>query len=908
MDERTRSIQTPTNPPPSGRQRMLERLADWVVKAPGLILVLAGVAAIGGALLAVSHLRLDADTNSLIGESRPFMKAYREYMEEFGDQEALYVVVDAGVPPRSGAARAAIDQLADLLAEDGTLPFVHARISGDEQWRLASWSMPLDRMQGLLMAEGAFAPLLEGRSPEALLQEADARLARLTREGLTLAETESARLGAEALFLLESIAAAPAGATDARSSFELAYPREPRYLVSDTGRMHFIEIMPKKDFGSMAVIAEPLRKIRKAITTVQADHPGIEIGLTGKPVLQADELATTERDMTVASIAALLVISSLFMLVFRGFKRPLFAVLAFVAAFGWTYGIATLAVGRLNLLSMVFMLVLVGAGLDYGVHVVARWIESRRTQQAGDAVRHVMRTAVVGNTTGAVTSAGVFLLALLTSFQGLRELGTIAGIGLLFCALTMTLVLPALLYRAERNQPPTGPSSTDAEPTTAGRQSAAGRGRGWSWLGLIAGSALCLIATAIAVDRLHFESNLLKLQAEGLDSVAWEHRLFEDDTSASWFAVSVVDSIEAIPPVVSAARAQSVIGSIRSVLDLVAMPTGERAGLRHRFGEATRPTASAGPKDDSALLSAGVLQSVLNRLDLIRTLGGSRLSPADRDRLGQLRQRLGAQYSVFNAPDAVSAVNLQTRIDSAVVNTANALTQIGIGARGTLREAIPIALRDRFTSAGGRYAILMQPEQNVWSYEPMQAFVEAIRRVDPDSTGVPITQYESIDDMLRAFLTMGLGAVVVVAVVLWLDFRSLVAMGCCLVALTGGICLTLGALALLGISINLANFFGIPILIGLGADSSIHMLHRWKQMQREGARRFGATLSAVTLTACTTGIGFGALILAQHKGLQSLGWVIALGSLACLLSSTILLVSLLHCLPHSLSRRVISHA
>ena len=131
-------------------------------------------------------------------------------------------------------------------------------------------------------------------------------------------------------------------------------------------------------------------------------------------------------------------------------------------------------------------------------------------------------------------------------------------------------------------------------------------------------------------------------------------------------------------------------------------------------------------------------------------------------------------------------------------------------------------------------------------------------------------------------------------------------MSCCLLALACGLCLTLGALALIGVSINLANFFGIPILIGLGADSSIHVLHRWKQMKRDGSHRFGTTLSAVALTACTTGIGFGALLLAQHKGLQSLGWVIAIGSFACLLSSTVLLIGLLNCLPSAAARWILN--
>ncbi|MAJ48028.1 MAG: hypothetical protein CBC35_12300 [Planctomycetes bacterium TMED75] len=908
MNDRMRSTGQPDAGPPSLRQRVLDRVAVLVTRGTGILLLIATLAAIAGAALAFTRLKLDADTNSLIGEDRPFMQAYRGFLEEFGDRESLWVVVDAGQPSAPGEARSAVDQLVQQLTAVGTLPFVHARISGSEQWRLAPWSMPVDQMIGLLEAQGAFPPLLERTAPSRLLHQASDRLARLTREGLVLDEAEATRLGAEAFFILEALTAAPAKLGDRPSSFEPGLPRAPEYLVSDTGRMFFVEIMPKKEFGSLAVIKEPLRRIREVISVVQEAHPEVEIGLTGKPVLQADELATTERDMTISSIIALTVIAGLFMLVFRGIKRPLLAVLAFTAAFGWTYGLATLVVGRLNLLSMVFMLVLVGAGLDYGVHVVARWIEARRDQRAEGAVTHVMRTAVVGNTTGALTSAGVFLLALITGFQGLRELGTIAGIGLLFCALTMTLVLPALLFWTERSQPPTDPSTPDQtnpmpERTNRSTNTRLQRGRA-RWI-LALSAVLCGAAALVAIDRLHFESNLLKLQAEGLDSVEWEHRLFDDDTSASWFAVSVVDSIQGIPPVVAAARDQPVIGPIRSVLDLVALPTSERNALRSKLGEATRPVETRSEPDAADLITPAALKTVADRLGMIRSLGGSRLSETDSNRISRLQRSLLQQQAVFAGGNEIAAVNLQTRIDSAVANTANALTQMGTGARGTLREAIPLALRDRFTSANGKFAILMQPKENVWSHEPMKEFVTAIRAVDPDSTGVPITQYESINDMLHAFLIMGIGAVAVVAVVLWLDFRSIIAMSCCLLALVCGLCLTLGALALLGISINLANFFGIPILIGLGADSSIHVLHRWKQMQRDGTHRFGTTLSAVALTACTTGIGFGALLLAQHKGLQSLGWVIALGSFACLGSSTILLISLLRCLPPHLARRII---
>jgi hypothetical protein len=873
------------------------------VRFPVLIVLIAFLSAAAGGLLAATTLDLDADTNSLIADDRPFMKTYRAFLDEFGDLEYLYVVVDAGTPPDKETAQAAVHELVTRLRANADLPGVYGEITGNDQWRLAPRAMELSELQGLLDASDAFAPLLANETPTAILQQADEALAQLLSGGLTMAEDKAKRLGARSLFLLEAITAAPPSARDAQTEFALAYPRAPEYLTSDTGRMYFIEIMPHKDFGSLAVIEKPLEEIRATMSEVQALHPAISIGLTGKPVLQADELATTQVDMTRASIVALAIISILFMIVFRGVRRPVLAVLAFAAAFGWTYGVAALLVGRLNLLSMVFMLVLVGVGLDYGVHTVARWNEARRRMRAHEAVQHVMQTAVVGNMTGALISAGVFLLALLTAFQGLRELGTIAGIGLLLCVLAMTFILPALLFLTERNRgvETDHPSSRAASNKAVGFLASARRP--FMLIALVLAAIVSVLFVFIVPERINFESNLLKLQATGLESVEWEHRLFEDDTSASWFAAVIVDSIQDIPPVVEKAKQEPEVGRILSALDLVAEPSEERAILREAFARAADPPSET-TSDSPDLLDPKLLSRVEDRVRTLASFARGRAPDADIERMHAIADRLKAQHEVLSGGDGIHAVNMQSRLDAALANTANAIRQMGFGARGTLRESLPGALRARFVSPGGRFLILLQPAENIWEYAPMASFVAAIRDIDPDATGVPITQFESMNDMANAFTTMAIGAVFVVGCLIWLDFRSISATLFCMGSLAMGLLWTIGALALGDIPINLANFFAIPILVGLSASGSIHIMHRWRQMQSSGETRYGATIRAVTLTACTTGIGFGALLFARHKGLESLGWVMAIGSLACLLTAVLVLPILLEIAPDRLRKRL----
>lgn len=889
---------------PGGLRGAVLRVCGAVIRRFGVCIVVVGfLSAAAGGLLAALTLDLDADTNSLIADDRPFMKTYRAFLHEFGDLEYLYVVVDAGTPPRVETAQAAVHELVKRLRTNADLPGVHGEITGNEQWRLAPRAMELTELQGLLEASDAFAPLLANDPPSAILERADKALAQLFSGGLTMDEDTAKRLGAQSLFLLEAITAAPAVQGDARTDFALAIPRSPEYLTSDTGRMYFVEIMPNKDFGSLAVIEKPLEEIRATMAEVQALHPSISIGLTGKPVLQADELATTQVDMTRASIVALAIISILFMIVFRGVRRPILAVLAFAAAFGWTYGMAALVVGRLNLLSMVFMLVLVGVGLDYGVHTIARWNEARRSLRAHEAVDHVMQTAVIGNVTGALISAGVFLLALLTDFQGLRELGIIAGIGLLFCVLAMTFILPALLFLTERKS---GVESPQRSREVAGGESVgflASLRRPFLLMALVVAAMVSVLFVFIVPERIEFESNLLKLQATGLESVAWEHRLFEDDTSASWFAAIIVDSIPDIPPILEKAKQEPHIGRILSVLDLVAEPSEERATLREAFAAAAVPptettTASPAPLDPALLTRAE------ERVRTLASYARGRAPQSEIQRMNAIADRLKAQHAVLAGTDSVAAVNLQARMDSAIATTANAIRQMGIGSSTTLRASLPGALRARFVSRGGRFLILLQPAENVWEFAPMATFVGAIRSIDPDATGVPITQFESMNDMARAFMTMAIGAVFVVGCLIWLDFRSISAMLFCMGSLALGLLWTIGALALGDIPINLANFFAIPILVGLSASGSIHVVHRWRQMQSSGETRYGATIRAVTLTACTTGIGFGALLFARHKGLASLGWVMAIGSFACLLTAVVVLPILLDIAPAGLKKRL----
>jgi hypothetical protein len=556
-----------------------------------------------------------------------------------------------------------------------------------------------------------------------------------------------------------------------------------------------------------------------------------------------------------------------------------------------TYAAAALIYGRLNLLSIVFMLVLVGVGLDYGIHMVARYLEARRHLPTLPSIVHMMRTAVPSNLAGALTSAGVFLLAWFTEFQGLRELGVVSGVGLLLTLAAMVVMLPALLVIFDARLVKSAGANTQKSAFFSQREGVDHKLLpAAAWRAVIISGALALAAGWYGFTHIKFESNLLKLQAKGLESVEWEHRVIDDSASASWFGALIVGSMEEIPAITERLQAHPEVGEVRSVLDAVVMDTPQRVALRMQFANAVE-AAPARPRRTTEW-DASAVRSAAQRLESLSGFAeGEAANAAANMRALALRLHTVADLVEPNQRTPGETALARTAVDNAVARSRAALLTMAEGARRDLRSALPEAVRAQMVSPGGRYLVMAHPTGDMWETEPLERFVTALRAEDPHATGAPMTVSESMKSMERSFLQQAILATLMVTILLWVDLRNVRETLAALGSLAIGVAWTVGLMAAFGTSFNLANFFAIPIMIGLGIDSAIHITHR----AHEGAldHGFGSTRRAVIVTAMTTTIGFGALILAHHQGLRSLGIAMAVGSGCCLVTAVWTLPALL---------------
>lgn len=544
-------------------RRLLLMLVATVCRFPRSVLLLSLLLCGLSIYAACTRLEYHTQRNDLISARKDYQQRWQKYLAEFGDDDDMVVVVRGQDPKQIEQALEAVagrvracPELFDRLFYKVDLRHLHNR---------ALLYLPLEQIESIRGNLRNMAILLDvgplawkTLSLQGLLVEAHARLLRL-----------SGPLGAsDEQFFTQFAAVTQSAAAMVRDPGQYRNPwssllstqpeqkdqlAEPQYFFCGDGTLAFLTCRPVKEKGSFTSCLKSVAVLRCILKTVQSRFPGIDLGLTGLPVLETDEMAAAQNDTATASWLAIGGVTLLFFLVYRGLRYPLLTVVTLLTGTGWAIGWTTLTVGHLNILSATFAIMLIGMG-DYGVLWVMRYDQARRQgMTVREALLHTTEHVAIGNLTAASTLALAFFAAILADFKAVAELGWIAGCGVILCAFACFTVLPAILMLFDRRVM-NADRRTDLQsvPLQAGRITNPSYGPGDTWLPAVGRQpvfvltlgALGVLMLGVCALRVTYDHNLLHLQAQNLDSVRWEMILFEHTAGASWHTVSITDTPE----------------------------------------------------------------------------------------------------------------------------------------------------------------------------------------------------------------------------------------------------------------------------------------------------------------------------------------------------------------------------
>lgn len=586
--------------------------------------------------------------------------------------------------------------------------------------------------------------------------------------------------------------------------------------------------------GGSETLVERVRDVTQGLRPAER---GYSIRLGGEMVTAKEEREHIVDDLLVVSLSCI----TLVVLVIVGFYRSLrsLVVIAAPVAVGVAaaFGVAAVAIGHLNSNTAFLGSIIVGNGINFAIIFLARYAEARRVGETAEmALRLALSQTWLGTATAALAASVAYGSLMATGFRGFSQFGFIGGIGMLLCWLATFTVAPALVLVLEARWP----SRVRSRPSTGGGAPA--------WLGGLlrrhhasftaVGLGLTLLATVVAANfyREPFEYDFSKLRSR---------------TSAERGSATVGAKVDTI-------FAGTELGGGSRMVVLLDRPEQVAPTLR----ELERRRAAG---------------AEIARIDHVEALLPTE-QPAKLSLLREIRELLDSKVTGWLTPAQREEVRrFRPPTDLGAVTSAG----------------LPELLRRPFTEKNGRLGLVVfvQPKPGAAGYDGRRLlrFAESLRDLTlEDGTRVFLVGADVIlSDILRAIVDDGplATAISLVGVLLLLGFafRRLRERLVLSAALLVGVAWMGGAAALLGLKVNMLNFVALPITFGVGVDYAVNLYRRYEEEGPGGmAQALWGTGGAVALCSLTTIIGYGSLLFADTRALNSFGLLAVLGELGTL--------------------------
>lgn len=621
------------------------------------------------------------------------------------------------------------------------------------------------------------------------------------------------------------------------------------FIESKDGAELYAYVKPTQTAADLDFNRKLIARARAVSAELAPRFDGVKTDLTGAYVIRVEEDEVMQADLGRAALLATLVSLGIILLASR---RPV--ALVIVAApvgigIACTFAFAWALVGHLNPVTGFLGAILIGLGIEYGVHLSMRYWEER----AAHAPREAMLEAVLGTFSGAITSAATnaaaFFVLVFAEFEAFKQFGKIAAFGVLATVIAAYVMGPSILFLAEKVRPMKGGAA-------AGEGAARGDGLSFPNAALIGLLVAILGAAAYSISvapQVGFETNLRKLKGE---SPATEL----DDHINQQLGVIMVPALAWTSSLEQARVVSEIAGDVQ-----------RETGARTSFAR------------------------VASLNDLVPWDAEARLAV-----IADIRKL------VTDLPKSLTEGEQGERVKRFV-----ALTD----AKPWTADDVPLEIRRRFSPGAGEGEgarpehgsdgtfVLIFPKYSGYDVKELGLWAgdlaEVAKRARARGVEVHVLDGNRIAAKIFTLikkdgpLVMLLAAAVVFSMI-WLSLRRFSHAWLVAGPLYIGMACIFGAMHLFDVHLNFLNVVVLPNLLAIAVDNSVHLFHRY---QEEGRGSLGhimrTTGFAAVVATFSNAAGYGAMLIARHAGLRSVGVMAVLGVTCTFVGTTVFFPALL---------------
>ena len=899
------------------RDRILIKLADWAVNRTRWMVILAVVVTIILGIMA-EHIEMSPKWSDMLPKGDKRTIEFDRILEEFTSASSIVVVVQG----EEQRIKEYADYLAPRVLEQLPVP-------GGEEGETKLYARRVDYKQELDFIQNHGFMLMKASDLENMQDIfEDPNLAPLltnindsfekeyieTDESLSTREQEDGAImfldGIQGwLAILERyLDGETVPVAESNAAVDELMIGDP-YFISYDRQALILNVIPTFSMMDVTMMVEGTDAIQALVNETLEDFPDVQAGLTGAIPMGRDEMVYSMQGLGVTMLLALVAIGGLLTFSLRMWVAPILALVNLIVGLIWAAGISALLVPVMNIMTAMFVVVLLGLGIDFSIHIISSFTEMRALGKPVDeSMREGMLKSGKGVFTGALTTAFAFMALMIGSSRALSEMGLVTGIGLLAVMVSTFTFLPSLLVirerRRERRLTTKGiaiqPKARDISFIFLGKIGEALKER---YIFALGGAAVLTVLLFWSATRISFNHNYMDIEVEGIPSITLQDTVLDKFDLSMDFAYLVAESADESRDLAEKAKEYSSVAMVEDIS--LYLPSAEEQEKRRSHIDAIRrlmTRAENQPLTSDRDLEA--LHDEIERLEMnvmelqvMSFIGGQ-------DKVDRKCRELAGD------PDLPPAGTIFTRLKGTLDHPQQELTTranafqkayfdtfkervLGMANPDPVRlEELPESILDRYANEDrSLFLVTVLPGDNLWQDARfLTRFTDDLEAMSERATGFPPVFRALIEIIGRDGRNAALLTLVVVFVMLTVDFRKPGLALMAMIPLVVGMAWMVGLMHLVGRQLDVMNVMALPLILGIGIDDGVHIVHRWRHEGYGSTRTvFASTGKAILLTSLTTMLAFGSMIFSIWRGYGSLGIALMIGVGSCFLTTVLIL-------------------
>lgn len=627
---------------------------------------------------------------------------------------------------------------------------------------------------------------------------------------------------------------------------------------------------PKMDFSEMLPSELAQIAVHAASQALMAENPSLKIRITGETALEHEELQTLSNSAELSGLISFLLVCVIQWLGVRSFKLLLATYIVLTMGLIFTAGFAAVTVGHLNVISIAFASLYIGLGVDYAIHICLYYREHKADGYSNqDSIAYSLEGVGSSLFLCALATVIGFIAFIPTDYAGVSELGIISGGGIFIGLMISLVILPAILcVMPVKNPKPIRSSFSPQFIVTFPFRFA-------KPIRIV--SILLAIASCGVLTKLTFDSDPINLRDPNSESVMTIKELLRSNTESPFALTGLANTLAEAEQMAAQMQQQPAIHEALTLSSFVAQEQDEKLALIEDLNlmlgnqlNHFNITISSDSNPKAALIT---FNEELKKAISTPTVHAPLAT------LQQLQQHIDAllAQAEASANPATSYAQLEQNLLGLLPFTMERL-RTSLAATDFTIDDIPPYIRRHWVSQDGIYKVLITPAKDQNLIENQREFVTQAQAVNNTVSGLPVSNHASGDAVVQAFLQAFGSAFVTIFLLLLLMYRNLKHTLLVIMPLLLAALLTGAANVLLNNVFNFANIIALPLLLGMGIDSSILIMHKLHfNLEEDENLLQTSTTRGIIFASITTLCSFSSLVFTSHQGMASMGLLLSIG-------------------------------